>query len=498
MRRLVAVLAALFSLTIWIQWQWPAPASASTLSDQLTKSAGQKWALLNVGNGKYVSAPDTGSGGEYAKLYANATSITASERFTLHTDDKGTQISLRAESNGLFVGADANNSEKLRAQGDHIGSWEGFKLGYKGTDTSGAYYSLYSGNAGAYVAAELGAYPDHEVLRARTTATSLGTWEKFRLVPVTDSSSHVGAVKDDYAHWTTPPAPAAPTSTSVKFMTWNLCGDRNDTCGNDHSTPDHMADEVIGQLNDVGSTYTPDALSFEESCEKFAKPIETALENRTGTGWDVRFAPIYYNVTTDGGAAVLAQKECADATGYGNRGAYGVSVAVPDENTWYQAHILNSPDTATDVSGNPYVVEQRADLCAAITSKAVMYCGAHFSTGGTNYDDPTWTYHGYQRDELTTDEQKATETGYRVVFGGDLNVNPPARGRDGSQVLDPVYNTYRECAQLQDTTSARDGQNTANNSKIDYIFGAGHTSCAVSTNSGGSDHYALRSTTLLP
>ncbi|MEW2290954.1 hypothetical protein [Streptomyces sp. NPDC047841] len=30
MRRLVAVLAALFSLTTWIQWQWPAPASPST------------------------------------------------------------------------------------------------------------------------------------------------------------------------------------------------------------------------------------------------------------------------------------------------------------------------------------------------------------------------------------------------------------------------------------------------------------------------------------
>ncbi|GGV12904.1 hypothetical protein GCM10010260_59700 [Streptomyces filipinensis] len=188
----MAVLAALFSLAIWIQWQWPAPASASTLSDQLAKSAGQKWALLNVGNGKYVSAPDTGSGGDYAKLYANATSITASERFTLHTDDKGTQISLRAESNGLFVSADANNSQKLRAQGDHIGSWEGFELRYQGTDTSGASYALHSVSADAYIAAELGTYPDHEVLRARTT-TPLGSWEKFRLVPVTDSSSHVGA-----------------------------------------------------------------------------------------------------------------------------------------------------------------------------------------------------------------------------------------------------------------------------------------------------------------
>ncbi|AEY94266.1 endonuclease/exonuclease/phosphatase family protein (plasmid) [Streptomyces hygroscopicus subsp. jinggangensis 5008] len=497
MRRLVAVLAALLSLTMWIQWQWPAPASASTLSDQLAKSAGQKWALLNVGNGKYVSAPDTGSGGDYAKLYASATSITASERFTLHTDDKGSKISLRAESNGMFVSADDNNSEKLRAQGDHIGSWEGFTLKYQGSDTDGAYYALHSENANAFVTAELGSYPDYEVLRARSA--SVGSWEKFRLVPVTDSSNHVGAVSGDYKQWGTPPAPSAPTSTSVKVMTWNLCGDQNPDCVNKYSTPDHMAAQVIGQLNDVGSTYTPDALFFEESCEKFAKPIEAALESRTGTGWDVRFAPIYYNVSsTGGGAAVLAQKECADATGFGDRGAYGVSVAVPDENTWYRANILNSPATALDSSKTSYPVEQRAALCAAITSKAVMYCGAHFSTGGTNYDDPDWTYHADQLSELTTDEQIAKDNGYRAVFGGDLNVNPPARGWDGYQVLNPVYGTYRECAQLQDANSARDGQNTTNSSKIDYIFGAGHTACAVSANTWGSDHHALRSTTLLP
>ncbi|MFJ8363578.1 hypothetical protein [Streptomyces sp. NPDC093984] len=153
----------------------------------------------------------------------------------------------------------------------------------------------------------------------------------------------------------------------------------------------------------------PDALFLEESCEKFAQPIETALESRTGTGWDVRFAPIYYDVDTGGSGSVFAQKECADTTGNTDRGAYGVSVAVPDENTWYRAHILKSPGIAG--SG----IEKRAALCAAITSKAVMYCGAHFSTGGTGYDDPDWTYHGYQRDELMSDEARAKASGYRGV-----------------------------------------------------------------------------------
>ncbi|WP_258054692.1 endonuclease/exonuclease/phosphatase family protein [Streptomyces sp. Ru71] len=485
------MLAVLFSLTIWTQLQWSAPASAAADPPALAKSAGQKWALKSVGNDKFVSAQLSSTGGEYAKLRARSATVGSWERFTLHTDDKGAHISLRNEGNGLFVSTDRNNTDKLRAQGDHIGSWEELQLTYAGSDQYGAYYKLYSEVAKLYVAAELGyapTDPDYGVLRARTASASVGSWEKFRLVAVTDDNNHVGAVGDDTAQWGTPPAPAAPSPASANVMTWNLCGDANNGCANYLSTPDHMAGQVIGQLDDAGPGYTPDALFLEESCEKFAPSIETALENRTGTGWDVRFAPIYYNVTTAGGAAVLAQKECADATGYGDRGAYGVSVAVPDENTWYRAHILKSPAGA----------EQRAALCAAVTSKAVMYCGAHFSTGGTGWDDPDWSYHGYQRDELTGDEARARTAGYRVVFGGDLNVNPPARGWDGSQVLTPVYDDYRECAQLQDAGSARDGQNTTGNSKIDYIFGAGHTACAVSAGTWGSDHHALRSTTLLP
>ncbi|WP_328557796.1 MULTISPECIES: hypothetical protein [unclassified Streptomyces] len=102
------------------------------------------------------------------------------------------------------------------------------------------------------------------------------------------------------------------------------------------------------------------------------------------------------------------------------------------------------------------------------------------------------------RHALTDDEALAKTSHYRVVFGGDLNVNPPARGQSGYDVLNPTYDAYRECAQLQDPNSSRDGQNTTDTSKIDYIFGAGHASCAVSANTWGSDHHALRSTTLLP
>ncbi|MEU6664463.1 endonuclease/exonuclease/phosphatase family protein [Streptomyces sp. NPDC046727] len=489
MRRAVALLAALFGLVICVQWQWPGRASAAPDADQLRKSAGQTWALQSMANSKFVSAPATGTGADYARLRAVAGSAGPAERFTLHTEDKGAHVSLRSEVNGLFVSTDINNSDKLRAQGDHLGSWEQLQLTYEGSDADGAYYKLYSPIADKYVAAELGyatTDPDYAVLRARTATTArIGSWERFRLVRAGDD--HVGAVEADTAQWGSPPAPVAPSPASVKVMAWNLCGDQNTDCANHHSTPGHIADQVIGQLNDVGSAYTPDALFFEETCEQFAKPVETALEQRTGTGWDVRFAPIYYTVATNGGS-VLAQKECADATGYGNRGAYGISVAVPEENTWYRAHILRSPAGA----------EQRAALCAAIVSKAVMYCGAHFSTGGKDWEDTDWSAHGFQRDELMGDEARAKDSGYRVVFGGDLNVNPPARGWDGHAVLDPAYDAYRECAQLQDAGSARDGRNTTGNSKIDYIFGAGHTACAVSAGTWGSDHHALRSTTLLP
>ncbi|MBL1081386.1 endonuclease/exonuclease/phosphatase family protein [Streptomyces actinomycinicus] len=489
MRRAIAVLAALFSLIICVQWQWPGQASAAADPVQLRKSAGQAWGLKSLATGKFVSAPAVGAGGDYARLRAVAGTIGVTERFTLHTEDKGAHISLRSEGNGMFVSTDVNNSDKLRAQGDHLGTWEQLTLTYDGSDVDGEYYKLFSPIAGKYVAADLSyatTDPDYAVLRARTPdGARIGSWERFRLVPAGDD--HVGADAGDTKQWGTPPTPATPSSSSVKVMAWNLCGDQNTGCTNHHATPDHIADQVIGQLGDVSATYMPDALFFEETCEKFAKSIETALESRTGTGWDVRFAPIYYGVTT-GGGTVKAQKECADATGYGNRGAYGISLAVPEENTWYRAHILDSPAGA----------EQRAALCAAVESKAVMYCGAHFSTGGAGYEDTDWSHHGTQRDEVMADLANARTGNYRVVFGGDLNVNPPGRGWDGHAVLDPAYDAYRECSQLQDPNSARDGQNTANNSKIDYIFGAGHTACAVSAGTWGSDHHALRSTTVLP
>jgi hypothetical protein len=61
---------------------------------------------------------------------------------------------------------------------------------------------------------------------------------------------------------------------------------------------------------------------------------------------------------------VLARRERADASGVQRPRLYGVSVAVPDENAWHRTHILNSPTG----------YEQRAVLCASITSKAVTDC----------------------------------------------------------------------------------------------------------------------------
>lgn len=220
MRRLGAVLAVLFSLTIWTQLQWSAPASAAADPPALAKSAGQKWALKSVGNDKFVSAQLSSTGGEYAKLRARSATVGSWERFTLHTDDKGAHISLRNEGNGLFVSTDRNNTDKLRAQGDHIGSWEELQLTYAGSDQYGAYYKLYSEVAKLYVAAELGYAPPTPTTgccapgrpRPRSAPGRSSGWSPSPMTTTTSGPSattrHSGAPRRP------PPRPRRPPRTS--------------------------------------------------------------------------------------------------------------------------------------------------------------------------------------------------------------------------------------------------------------------------------------------
>lgn len=453
-------------------------APSAQAGDILTeKSAGRKYALQSkaagdkAGKPVCVSAEINDGGNQSGKLRARTdcsdpSSLGSWETFTLHTDDKGSHAALRSEANGLYVSAEFHDADShfgmLRArQTDAIGDWERFQL----VDLKDGWYALqYDFTEGGtsqdyYVSAEVNSTgADEGLLRARATTTP-GSWERFKLVPIPASSQ--------------PPAAASTPTRGIHALTWNTCSNNGDCPMYAYS-----ADEFAYAVTQRAVAAQADVIFLEEFCEKLAKPLEQKLEATLDGGadtWDIRFAPIQYKF----GTSHWAQKSCG-----ANRGAYGVAIAVPAENTWYKAVELESP------AGT----ERRTALCAAVPSWAVMACTAHFSTGGSGYDDPE--RHTQQDQATYLAQQVAQYSGYRPVFGGDLNATPTVTP-DGSSVpvLQPLYNAYTECDQPANRP-------TKGSSKLDYLFAgssATWSGCTIGSNTANpSDHQPLWGTVTLP
>jgi len=271
---------------------------------------------------------------------------------------------------------------------------------------------------------------------------------------------------------------AAVSAPTVKIMTWNVCGGNNTGCAffND---PDGLVAAVRRHMLNQG---TPtDAAILQEFCGSLAKPLERELEKHSGHGWDVRFAPIKVKVGTDPAAA--PNYPCLRG-----RGAYGIAVAVPDENRWWQTRYLPSPEGE----------EWRVALCATVESWRVTVCNAHLSYGG---DDPTGSFRAKQLPAYLAYVRSSSR--FRVVFGGDLNL------RATSAQLAPAYDAFVECAQ-DSQASPRSGPGTAymtsphDNAKamkIDYLFtdpDLPHTCAVPSKAIESSDHRPLWMTISLP
>ncbi|MEU9563380.1 endonuclease/exonuclease/phosphatase family protein [Streptomyces sp. NPDC048161] len=321
----------------------------------------------------------------------------------------------------------------LRARGAKIGGWERFALEPLGDGQ----YALKGQSEGLYVSAEKNAAGnDYGLLRAR--AGYVGSWERFTLVKAGAAGIPEGTADAGSA---VPPLAGSAAATTARITSWNVCGDINTVSPCNGGKPigeDALAAGLKERLVEAASY--PDVIFLQEICEKHAKTVELALEEGPYQ-WDVRFAPINYNVD---GTGLKAQKECMDADGY-DRGAYGVAIAVPDAYAWYQAYELPSPATYVNKDGVTRKAERRTAVRATVPSRAAMYCAAHFSTGGKGWDDPERTW---QKKQAAT-----------------------------------VY----------------DGPNTKDGEKTEYIFSLySFSACSVTAHVGLSDHYSIHGSVPLP
>ncbi|MFD7447272.1 hypothetical protein [Streptomyces sp. NPDC059909] len=493
MSRLAVLCTALFAVIAMSAVQAQAEARPVPVT------ASDKYALKSVGaGGLYVSAEVINSGDTEGMLRARKSASSPEglgswEKFTLHTDDKGWTVTLRSEANGNYVTTERNDTgsheNMLRARGTTVGEWEKLHL-EKQTDGTYA-LKAWTNDGYKYVTAEVqDAGTDSGLLRAR--AGSVGSWEKFELVFLGEENASDEGGRPSPAS----PAPAA----DFHVMSWNVCANSNDKCLNFRVEGADLGSQIAARLGSEAEAKQYRAVFLQELCESHAKEIEKALETKTDTGWDVRFAPIKYTVD---GSSVKAAKTChnagSEASGWKDRGAYGIALAVPDSNVWYTSYDLPSPQNQT-IDGKWERMEQRTAMCAVLPNEALQFCAAHFSSGGAK-EDPEGLKRREQGAKLQEIVHSYTPAGYRTVYGGDFNSVPPdsASPDTPKDVMTSAYAADKECDEGESSTRPRDGQVTkpldGRSIKIDYLFGPSSaiiSACDVTADAGQSDHYPIK------
>jgi hypothetical protein len=175
-RALVALVAAAALVPI------TAPA-ASAAEQEITTCNNWSW-IISFANSRYTSA-ELGYGGDlYGMLRARATNPGPWEEFQIcgrWDSTLNTRINWIVSNRNLrYVSAEVAYTGvdygMLRARATSLGSWEKFKIERWGPNP--AMYTIKSLRNGRYVSAELG-YGGGRYGMLRARATSIGNWEKF-------------------------------------------------------------------------------------------------------------------------------------------------------------------------------------------------------------------------------------------------------------------------------------------------------------------------------
>ncbi|MFG3146379.1 endonuclease/exonuclease/phosphatase family protein [Streptomyces sp. NPDC048243] len=259
------------------------------------------------------------------------------------------------------------------------------------------------------------------------------------------------------------PRAAGPTTSdsagrTLTVATWNMCGVARWSCAGTGSRTAKR--DAAAQLATAGGARV---VFLQEAC---ASDV-SAVRDRLGGSW----RSVFRAYTWRGASGHISTVPCA--TGGKEPAGFAVLSAT------------RLSDARGVPSRQPTLGLRRGILCAVVAEDALTVCAAHLSRPGDDRAHPQW--------ELRDDQLRALAAaapGDRVVYGGDLNVDPPDLGAPDGVWPPGPYGSDRECDQA--SAGKRSGRPThVSGHKLDYLFtGLSRERCSV-RDTGVSDHYAL-------
>jgi hypothetical protein len=269
---------------------------------------------------------------------------------------------------------------------------------------------------------------------------------------------------------------------SVKVMTWNVCANsapRTDDKGQAVCANGRQTDKVAAGIKwHIGRHDGLDAVLLQEICYDDVEKLRDLM----GAGWKFGFSGILDRGSGPTKGGTIVKRQCV-----GGRGQFGVAVGVKASDVSFDRYhyaTRNVPN-ARDVWGHWNV--HQAAVCA--NALGTRFCGTHLTPWKGGHSD--WSDQ-HASEFLTSQYGQVGElTGWgsghaRVVLGGDLNSSPTRSSSLTGQMLDPLYDAYKECSQ-DAAGGARTGKGTFQNqngtrgSKLDYVFAtpSAQASCYV-------------------
>ncbi|MFF0142468.1 endonuclease/exonuclease/phosphatase family protein [Streptomyces sp. NPDC005227] len=244
----------------------------------------------------------------------------------------------------------------------------------------------------------------------------------------------------------------------LTVATWNMCGVARWKCAGTGSRTAKR--DAAAHLATGGGARV---IFLQEAC---ASDV-AAVRDRLGDSWSSAFRPY----TWRGASGHTSTVPCV--TG----GKEPAGFAVLSATRLAAARLV--------ASQQPTLGLRRGILCAVVADHALTVCNAHLSRPGDDRAHPQW--------ELRDDQLRALAAAApddRVVYGGDLNVDPPDQGSPVGVWPSLSYSGHRECDQA--SAEGRSVRPThVSGHKLDYLFtGLPRVRCSV-RDTHVSDHYAL-------